>query len=480
MRLDLQMRNSGTTTPAVVKLWRWQGSYAATVSAAPLYQDTLDMSGPDVHGPRTCYPYLHVTVGAEYYVEVSRGTPCAAAGGPPSMDLYPEGSAWQNGVAQSPGDLWFRTYSLTANGSTVTTRREVTPRLASQWGSPPVYFDWKEGFVPDKLILRSGYGMNDLTAVVNLISGSYGHSHMETGGITTLVDDGALLLANATYEDRRDQESNVAAGRRYAGGTYTGLDRRSAIEHFSDTRKATVAWVNWKDLAGWDTYRQRRFYFVKDRFLLVRDAHTAQSATEAAVGSVWHAYDVRSERGQNWYDIYYREPKGINGILFKNPERYALLYLVNRPGYEIAASKEVYAYGNPPTAPHLISQKWAGAAAAGQTKWFDTVLLPHGNELTPAQAAAAITVLHDDGARIVLRVVIGAETWTVVDNPGGGVITVGSLQTDASYLIARQTPGTADYLLAHSVTIAKVGTIQRTWPVRTSVELGGYPAAPSP
>ena len=59
---------------------------------------------------------------------------------------------------------------------------------------------------------------------------------------------------------------------------------------------------------------------------------------------------------------------------------------------------------------------------------MDAVLVPHGS---PAGVAPAIQVLYDDGRNVALRVTIGAEVWTLVDNPDGITISNASVTTDA-------------------------------------------------
>jgi len=59
----------------------------------------------------------------------------------------------------------------------------------------------------------------------------------------------------------------------------------------------------------------------------------------ASTGPVWHVGDIAAPRGKDWFDIYYREPLG-NLWKLRNPERYALLYLVPRPGYRSEASAQ--------------------------------------------------------------------------------------------------------------------------------------------
>ena len=143
-----------------------------------------------------------------------------------------------------------------------------------------------------------------------------------------------------------------------------------------------------------------------------------------AIGPVWHAADVHPERdtspdAKDWYDLYFRQPVG-NSTRFRNPERHSLLYFVGRSGYATAGYKEG-AYltladssrspgslaihpacrdpddplapvpvGNPDcrtTPPFVLYQMWTGTLQTGESRWFDSLLLPH-SDASPAAVAA--------------------------------------------------------------------------------------------
>ena len=92
-----------------------------------------------------------------------------------------------------------------------------------------------------------------------------------------------------------------------------------------------------------------------------------------------------------------------------------------------------------------MAQRWTGSAAAGDERWFDSLLLPHGPERSPAQVASDVSVLYDDGAAVALRVTIEDETWTVVDNPEHVPIANHLVSTDARYAVTRTRAGESEY-----------------------------------
>ncbi|MHB9130668.1 MAG: Ig-like domain-containing protein [Armatimonadota bacterium] len=491
VRIDLQVQRAYTPSvdgPGAITLWKWDTDLTTTRAQTPLYRDTIDLT--DCYGVwklRSFYPFLDVEVGATYYMEFSRDvTPFETffvRSSVSTTDYYPDGKLLINNYWRDTWDLWFKTYSLSACGSNYTTRQGVVARRVSQRGSPePRFFDWRTEIVPNKLTLKSSNNPDSFSMSVNLCVAPFGHGHQESGAILAITDHGSLIYSDGDYTDDDDKDHSMSIFKRYTGGACTTHEYRIDVDHFADYRQATVALTSHDDLAGWDVQRGRRFFFVKDRFALVRDRAVPGSSIKAALGNVWHAHDVHPDHGTNWYDIYNREPLGINGWKFKNPQRSMLLYFVPRTGLEVAEWLEpsyppTYPPANPPLAGYVLYQKLQGDFTAGQSVWTDTIMLPHGPELTPAQAAAnagGLLYQNDATGAIALQVIVDDETWTVVDNPTRESINVTGLTTDAAYLIARSKPGTPDYLLAHEATTVQVGTISKSWATAASVEIGGY------
>ncbi|MHB9025251.1 MAG: hypothetical protein ACYC7E_13955 [Armatimonadota bacterium] len=481
-QLDVKVKNRGYTDPGTIKLWKWNTDYSTTVGQTPLFQATVDLSGSDVVQLRSFAPYLTVDVGEKYYMEFSRPTNTFyLMGSSGSTDYYPNGKLRYNNAEQNTDDLWFKTYTFRRTGSTYTARKQATLRRISQMGSPPQFFDFGTGSVPDKLILRSGQDKDDLFAMVNLVVAPYGHGHNETGTVGLLTDNSALLLFDGGYTSnypRQTQDHSSAYARRYWGGTFGSLETTATVDRLDDYRNASVAWVSWDDLAGWNFTQQRRFILVKDRFLIVRDKTAFGGTMKATCGNLWHAFDVASSydsTNKQWFDLYWREPVGLNSWTFKNPEYYTLLYMPSRTGYTRQEWKETYTDGNPNIGPYIITQRWVGDATSSTTKWHDTVLYPHGSALSPSDAAAKISVLYDDGTAIAYRILWGDETWTVVDNPTGALINDADVVTDATYLVTRSQSSVADYVLAKDATTVEVttGSLNYSWTTATTVEIGG-------
>jgi hypothetical protein len=463
VKLELKARGTDPK-PITVKLWKWQEDYATTTAVPPLFQDTFTCGA--AYAVKAFTPYLPLERGASYYLECGGSAAFELAGTKEAM----KGAAIRYRDATTPGALWFRTATLSPAGSVVTTRRQATLLPTGQRNMG--WYRFEESMAPEKLILRSGYGMDDLFASFNLLS-AYGHGHVELGALCQLTDGGAVLLhANDYRDDAQDQDESMPVVRRYAGGTMGEPDTRVTMAHFADYRRATVAWADFVDPHGWGVRQQRRFLFAKNRFLLVRDRFTLPEKLHAAVGPVWHGYDVARTTGDNWFDLYWREPRGL-AWKYKNPERYVLLWLAPRAGTTVDAWKEPSYNPQYTTAPYVIAQQRIIDAKAETTAWFDSLLLPHGKELAPEAAAANVKVLHDDGVAIALQVTARGERWLVVDNPTDKRLTAPGLETDAHHLLARTQPGKPDYLLARAATTVKWGAMAYTWAVPVTVEIGG-------
>jgi hypothetical protein len=494
------------------------------VAQTPLFREAVKMDADSLGVTQSFWLFLAgLNTSDTFFFEVSRSATFGLLGSSGTIDWYTDGQVRANGAFQATSDLWFRTFTLSKNGSMYTTRQHWVERPYSQWGTPPHPYDIQPGvIVPDKLVLRSGYDKNAMHAVFNLVLGFYNHGEIEPGALASLIDDGSVLLTETAYPywqyAYQDEDESMAMVRRYWGGTNGPRGDRTTVSHFGDYRKASVAWIDWNDIHGWQIAQQRRIYFVKDRFLLVRDRYQFPSAMKAAVGPVWHLADVHPTHGTNWYDVYNRQPTG-NVFEVRNPERYALLYFVDRSNYTVAEFKEpnylpgascpvqpvqacevlVSSYTKPGdcrnSPPFVAYQRRILDSTTNQSVWFDTLLWPHDYALRPdgpTPASSKVTKKFDDGTAVGLEVRVPMsgspdEVWTVVDNPNRVTISISDLLTDARYLVCRRTAGApaSNYLLAKEATRVRVGTtsdperIDYTWAVANTVEIGGnYPDCP--
>jgi hypothetical protein len=108
------------------------------------------------------------------------------------------------------------------------------------------------------------------------------------------------------------------------------------------------------------------------------------------------------------------------------------------------------------TPPYVLYQKWTGTLQTGDSRWFDTLLLPHART-APATVAAGVRELAVGDDYTALQVETGGETWIVVDNPGrrsvsaerlaGALATQEPYLTNAEFLMLRFQPGRPTYVV---------------------------------
>ncbi|WP_437593132.1 hypothetical protein [Sorangium sp. So ce1000] len=472
---------SPTAVGGRLSLRPWLGDLNSTMSKPPLYEEAFDIPGLSSSFYVSFQPHVRVSPNQPYYLHVEStggiGFRLAAS----SADVYPGGEAWATGpLAQ---DLWFYTASLNDDSSSrITTRlKPVAVPYKEMIANPPArYFDLANDVVPDKMILRSGPGEDAFTVLVNLVVAAAGHAQPEPGAVLTVTDDGSVLMHDQGYYAYSRLSQSAAIAKRHWGGTFVGMSDAMNVELFEDYRNATIASLSWGDVDGWSLDQGRKFIFVKDRFLIVRDSVDVLSPMKLSFGAVWRANDMQWDHGADgsWYDVYYREPLMTNKYPFKNPQRSMLVRMVPRPGYSMSEVAEPGGGAQPPTPRYVMTQRVVSPDDYSGVLWADTVLLPHAPSVTPADAAASVTVLYqDDSAGIIAyRIHVSDETWTVVDNPSGVMIDLGvTLRTDAVHLIARTSANSAPMLLTESASCARVDdgvgpVIDRAWSTRTSVE----------
>lgn len=473
-RIAVGIRNMGDERPARISLWRWRGDRARTMAAKPLYRDSLDQSGPDRLTSRSAFPFLSLQPGARYYFAIDR------AEAPLVFEVD----------RANDGRFSFELFTLAGESSVVTDRVRARRRARDARRAPRQHFELTEERIPDKLVLRSGSDPLDMHALFNLVAG-HQHGQAEQGAMISLVDGGSVLVTSGPYPYwyfggvNAPQDESLPFLRRHWGGRLAQPGDGAVVDRFSDSRAVTVAAFHFLDPSGWQVRQERTLFFVKNRFLLVRDRFVFPHEMAVSAGPLWHAADLAPERGTHFFDVYDRLPL-TNVWRVLNPERHALVYFVPRPGTE-AEAREAAAYLPPercasssgpsvaaecrhgPT--FYAAQRWSGTVEAGASRVFDTLIVPHAPRRGAQEVAGGIRVLTATDA-LALEVDLGRERWLVVDNPTGEPLEHEHLSTDARYLVARTEPGASPYWLTHDASRVRWHDRERTWPVATSVEIG--------
>jgi hypothetical protein len=473
-RISVGVRNMADERPARVSLWRWRGSRERTVRDRPIYRDALGLQGEDRLEARSVHPFLDLEVGSSYYLAIDRE----------EAPLVLETDRTRK------EDFSFELFTLTGQSSIVTDRVRARRRSRDAQRAPRQHYEFTEERAPDKLVLRSGNAPEDLHAVFNLVAG-HQHGQSETGAMISLVDAASVLVTSGPFpywyfgNVRAPQDESLPFLRRHWGGRHGRPGNGAIVTRFSDSRAVTVAEIRFRDPNGWQVEQRRTLFFVKNRFLLVRDRFVFPHDITVSAGPVWHARDLSPERGRDFFDIYDRQP--LSDVWrVRNPERHALVYFVPRTG-RVAEAGEISAYLPPASCPlnsaatvktecrggptFFAAQRWSGSVKGGESRFFDTLIVPHSPRTSPKVLADGIRVLVAKDA-LAVELDLGRERWLVVDDPTGRGIDEEAIATDARYLVARTAPNEAPYWLTHEATRVRWHDRERSWPVSTSVEVG--------
>lgn len=154
-RLDVVTKNRTDPTPGIIRLWRWEGSYAETLAGAPAWEDDLLFSGQDAPYLRTYFPRVELEPGAQYMIECARSSEAFYVAGV-REDAYPGGFALTNGKPRPEWDMYFRSFGP---GPHAALEPRALPRLSDLSPTPPrppqpvtrqTYLDAVERYVEDR------------------------------------------------------------------------------------------------------------------------------------------------------------------------------------------------------------------------------------------------------------------------------------------------------------------------------------------
>jgi hypothetical protein len=290
---------------------------------------------------------------------------------------------------------------------------------------------------PFKLVLRSGWNPGDLYMLVDIFPR---HEPMNVSGIIGLTRWGAPFTISPVSKAVTDVQ-NMTMVEDLSGtatpvtnpnpNTVDAYYQEVTVEPFIDRPLATYAMVNVTDYLGFNMTHHRTFYFIKNRFAVVKDVSDFKESFLARVGPVWRTQRLAAV-GPNWADTYLENPVGAETVKLRAPSANLLVYHAAQPGaaLDIAQFGKVgdpYAY-----APLRERYAWQGVVQRGVPVHVTTVLLPHSPLQTGTALAAGIDVLLDTPAQSVLRLRAepGRTEWIVL-NPAGTPVQVEGLATNA-------------------------------------------------
>jgi len=318
-----------------------------------------------------------------------------------------------------------------------------------------------EKSIPFKLCLRSGWNPGDLYMLVDLFPR---HEPMNPAGILGMTYGGSVLTHSIDSKGLTDWLNMFRVDD--LSGTATVVTNPNpktvdayymdvSVPGFADYPAATLARVRVVDYNGYPMTLEREFFFVKNRFCLVRDTALFRESFLARLGPNWITQNVGPQVGDYWANTYVGRPSAF-GRSLHSPPMDLLVYHAPHAGRQLVVSDET-ADVRRLALPYTVRYVWQCIVQPQRKYCFAQLLMPGLPTRQPVRSnqpgaasleeilgqymAAGVSVLADDEDRSVwkMRTEKDREEW-VVFNAGGTAIHVDTLDTDARqvYLDVRQ------------------------------------------
>lgn len=224
------------------------------------------------------------------------------------------------------------------------------------------------------------------------------------------------------------------------------------VEELRDHKLASYARVKVRGFNGFPVDEVREFFFIKNRFVIVKDKAEFREGFLARVGPVWYTQNVGPQVGANWANTYMDAPVflGARAVNPPYPPVDLLVYHAPHPGRKLVIKKR------PPKAscvPLSVRYLWRGVVKAGQTVVFSQLLLPHDPMRRPELLARRVNFIKDTEEETVVRIEVekGRQEWLTL-NLKGRPLKADKLETDARYLYLDIRDGKVTRYLARKTT----------------------------
>ena len=294
--------------------------------------------------------------------------------------------------------------------------------------------------MPFKLVFRSGWQPGGLFMLVDLFPR---HEPMNPTGILGLTRHGvpfteAVSSKNVTdYHNLlmvEDLSGTAAPVTNPNPNTIDAYYQDVAVERFSDHALATHAVVAVKDFTGFPMTLRREFFFIKDRFVVVKDAAEFRERFLARAGPTWKTQRV-SASGANWLNTYMAAPIAAEKIRLNSLAYDLLIVHAPKEGARVEVVQTADPAANYAYVPLLTRYAWQGIVEPGKPLAFTQLLLPHSPLQPAAELAAGVRIVLDTPEQTVMRIGAekGREEWIVL-NAAGAPIKAEALETDARQL----------------------------------------------
>jgi hypothetical protein len=369
---------------------------------------------------------------------------------------------------------------------TLRLRRHTDKRMSGRFLGPDAHLDpdpqraaiccgllVTEKTLPSKLVLRSGWNPGDLFVLVDLFPR---HDPLNVPGILGITRWGAALTS--TINAKGESDENRLMLRDLTGKAPRRLNQdpdlgdryyqEVAIRRFADQKRATFASVEVSNYMGFPVRCMREFVFVKNRFLVVRDAATFEEGFSVEAAEVFNTQNIGPQIGTHWANTFMNSPMG-QSMTLHNPPVDLLVYFAPQPDRRMQIVDRTADDPRCADVPGQLRYVWQGDAKPGQTLHFTEVLYPHAPRINrPVSSAAgdsrnkrgmdttdadAVEVLLDTPTAAVLRCRFDADRveWIVI-NPTGEKLDAGGLKTDARYAYVDMVPGKTPEVSAEEAT----------------------------
>jgi hypothetical protein len=282
--------------------------------------------------------------------------------------------------------------------------------------------------MPSKLVFRSGWKPGDLFMMVECYPR---HDPLNPTAIIGL-ERNSSAMAMMTSEKFVARENAVriedlSGTASYLGNTDwkgpkeppTGYDGMTAtVPAFSDHAAATQATVHVTNYLGFNAEQDREFFFVKNRFIVLRDETLFKETFTARVGPTWNTQNIGPASGDHWINTWFSAHWFQNTRLYPNPYWELLVYHAPHPDRRLVVHNRLDEK-NACDVPFSTRYCWEGPVTPGTRVQFVSVLLPHAPTLTPAALAQQIEVLHDAPGTAAVAVRDNTDYALVVLNTSG-------------------------------------------------------------
>lgn len=234
--------------------------------------------------------------------------------------------------------------------------------------------------MPFKLSLRSGWDPGDFYMLVDLFPR---HEPMNVGGILTLTRWNSVATHAIATKDvtdwmnmfKVDDLSGTAPvvandDPRTRDAYYQEVD----IAAFADHALATYAAINVADFNGFSMTLKREFFFIKNRFAVVRDTATFREGFLARIGPVWWTQNVGPQVGPHWANTYMSGGMAFD-LRHKNPPVDLMVYHAPRPNRTLLIEDSTGDARRRPV-PYTLRYAEDLTLVAGQPVTFAHLLMP--------------------------------------------------------------------------------------------------------